>query len=392
MLERLSPARRNLALLVVGLLVVWFSWTVRTVLNPVILGYLLAYVLHPLVETLERRGWSRRTAVNLIFATFALLMALTALSLFWQGKALFEQISSMFAGSDDANVPALQARLDTALADLQQLLLKWGVLQAGTEAKPLEPWSLHAVFDALRNWWRSEMGTEASARAGAAAAEGLFGAVKRVSGSVMSVVSLVFLLPIYTYFLLFELERIHTFVRRYLPRRERERIARIGEQIGEVLASFFRGRLFVCLLKGLFLTVALFLCGVPYAVLLGFLGGILALVPVVGPVVAFLLAFLVAMLEFDSVMQALMWVGGIYGIAEVIEGYVLIPKILGDSLGLHPVVVILALTIGGAALGLFGLLVALPLTATVIILVRELILPALRVLADENSTAPPKTG
>ncbi|MCC6407296.1 MAG: AI-2E family transporter [Planctomycetes bacterium] len=392
MLERLSPARRNLALLVVGLLVVWFSWTVRTVLNPVILGYLLAYVLHPLVETLERRGWSRRTAVNLIFATFALLMALTALSLFWQGKALFEQISSMFASSDDAKVPALQARLDTALADLQQLLLKWGVLQAGTEAKPLEPWSLHAVFDALRNWWRSEMGTEASARAGAAAAEGLFGAVKRVSGSVMSVVSLVFLLPIYTYFLLFELERIHTFVRRYLPRRERERIARIGEQIGEVLASFFRGRLFVCLLKGLFLTVALFLCGVPYAVLLGFLGGILALVPVVGPVVAFLLAFLVAMLEFDSVMQALMWVGGIYGIAEVIEGYVLIPKILGDSLGLHPVVVILALTIGGAALGLFGLLVALPLTATVIILVRELILPALRVLADENSTAPPKTG
>ncbi|MBI5432199.1 MAG: AI-2E family transporter [Planctomycetes bacterium] len=392
MLERLSPARRNLALLVVGLLVIWFSWTVRTVLNPVILGYLLAYVLHPLVETLERRGWSRRTAVNLIFMTFALLMALTALSLFWQGKALFEQISSMFSPTDDANVPALQARLDIALADLQQQLLKWGVLQAGTETKPLEPWSLHAVFDALRNWWRSEMGTEASARAGAAAAEGLFGAVKRVSGSVMSVVSLVFLLPIYTYFLLFELERIHAFVRRYLPRRERERIARIGEQIGEVLASFFRGRLFVCLLKGLFLTVALFLCGVPYAVLLGFLGGMLALVPVVGPVVAFLLAFLVAMLEFDSVMQALMWVGGVYGVAEVIEGYVLIPKILGDSLGLHPVVVILALTIGGAALGLFGLLVALPATATVIILVRELILPALRVLAEENSTAPPKTG
>lgn len=391
MLERLSPARRNLALVVLALLVVWFSWTVRTVLNPVILGYLLAYVLHPMVESLERRGWSRRAAVNLIFVGFAMLMVLTALSLFWQGKALFEQVSTMLTTPGDGAAPPLQQRLDTALADLQQLLIKWNLLQAGSAEKPLEPWSLHSVFDALRGWWQREMGPEASARAGAAAAEGLFGMLKRVSGSVVSVVSLVFLLPIYTYFLLFELERIHTFVRRYLPRRERERIASIGEQIGEVLASFFRGRLFVCLLKGLFLTVGLLVCDVPYAVLLGFLGGMLALVPVVGPVVAFVLAFLTAMLDVEfTAVSALVKVGIVYGLGEIVEGYVLIPKILGDSLGLHPVVVILALTIGGAALGLFGLLVALPLTATVIILVRELVLPALRVLADEQPT--PKSG
>ncbi|MCE9594908.1 MAG: AI-2E family transporter [Planctomycetes bacterium] len=390
MLERLSPSRRNLVLVVLGALVLWFSWTVRTVLNPVILGYLLAYVMHPLVEKLERRGWSRRTAVNLIFVGFGVLMALTALSLFWQGKALLDEIASMFAPNDAANVPELQTRLDGALADLQQLLLKWGLLSAGTAERPLEAWSLHSVFDAVRAWWRAEIGTAASARAGAAAAEGMFAMLKRVSGSVLSVVSLVFLLPIYTYFLLFELERIHSFVARYIPRRERQRIARIGEQIGEVLASFFRGRLVVCLLKGLFLAAGLGLAGVPYAMLLGFLGGVLALVPVVGPVVSFGLAVLVAMLDF-SVGPALMRVGIVFGLAEVIEGYVLIPKVLGDSLGLHPVVVILALTIGGAALGLFGLLVALPLTATVIILVRELVLPALRVFAEGAPPPPPES-
>lgn len=391
MLERLSPARRNLALIVLALLVIWFSWTVRSVLNPVILGYLLAYVLHPMVATLERRGFSRRAAVNLIFVAFALLMLLTALSIFWQGKALFVQVSAMLTATGGTEVPPLQERLDTALSALQQTLIEWGLLEAESAGTPVEPWSLHSVFDALRAWWQREVGPEGSARAGAAAAEGLFGMLMRVSGSVLSVVSLVFLLPIYTYFLLFELERIHTFVRRYLPRRERERIASIGSQIGEVLASFFRGRLFVCFLKGLFLTIALVVCGVPYAMLLGFLGGLLALVPVVGPVAAFALAFLVAMLDVEfSALSALVTVGVVYGLAEVIEGYLLIPKILGDSLGLHPVVVILALTIGGAALGLFGLLVALPLTATVIILVRELVLPALRALADE--TPAPRSG
>jgi predicted PurR-regulated permease PerM len=204
----------------------------------------------------------------------------------------------------------------------------------------------------------------------------------------MSVVSLLFLFPIYTYFLLFELERIHGFVRRYLPRRERERITRIGAQIGEVLSNFFRGRLVVCGLKGLFLTAGLAAFGVPYAVLLGFLSAVLALVPIIGPVVAFLLALVVAMLHYPTVGGAMWRVGLVYAAGELIEGYFLLPKMLGDSLGLHPVVVIMALTIGGAALGLFGLLVALPLTATIIILARELVLPALRALAEGTPQAP----
>src|SRR5262249_659190 len=151
----------------------------------------------------------------------------------------------------------------------------------------------------------------------------------------------------------------------------------------EVLSSFFRGRLLVCFLKGLILTVALAAAGVPYALLLGFVGGTLALVPVVGPLLGFAFAVLLALLEF-SLGDALLRVGVVFALAGGVEGYLLIPKILGDSLGLHPVVVIMALTVGGAALGLFGLLVALPLTATAIILVRELVLPALRAVANES--------
>jgi predicted PurR-regulated permease PerM len=87
MLERLSPARRNFALLVLAAAVLWFCWTVRSVLNPLILAYLLAYVLHPLVERLEARGWSRKTAVNVIFISAAACSWSLGVSLTLQAKS-----------------------------------------------------------------------------------------------------------------------------------------------------------------------------------------------------------------------------------------------------------------------------------------------------------------
>ena len=109
----------------------------------------------------------------------------------------------------------------------------------------------------------------------------------------------------------------------------------------------------------------------------------MALIPFVGPLVAGAAAFILALLGHDLV-GALWRVLLVFCLAEVIEGYVLIPKILGDSLGLHPVVVLAAVFVGGAALGMLGFLLALPIAATAIILVRELVLPALEDLAEET--------
>jgi predicted PurR-regulated permease PerM len=150
-----------------------------------------------------------------------------------------------------------------------------------------------------------------------------------------------------------------------------------------VLSNFLRGRVVVSVLKGAFVTVGLALAGVPYALLLGLVAGVLSMVPIIGPLIAFLFGAGLAMLEYD-LFTALWRTGLIYLLAEVFEGYVLMPKILGDSLGLHPVVVLASLMIGGAALGMFGILLALPLAATVIILTRELVLPALRKTAMES--------
>mgnify|MGYP001385525599 CR=1 FL=1 len=107
---------------------------------------------------------------------------------------------------------------------------------------------------------------------------------------------------------------------------------------------------------------------------------------------AFLGAFLVGVID-DGVVGSLVRTGAVFGVAEVLEGYVFIPKIMGDSLGLHEVVVLFALIAGGASLGMFGILISLPLAATIAILFREFVVPALSAwVEEEGAPRPPSPG
>jgi len=376
------------------------------VLNPLILAYLLAFVLHPLVLTLERRGWKRRKAVNLIFTAFALLMTLLAFGVFLQARGLARELSV-----EDGLQSKVRARVDRALVQYKDEI-GWLIRLLPERARTAEPVpapadgeppatepvaaegsaepapELHSedLTRLIGEWWNSYFTAEQKSEAGRLglrAAGGALWFLQRVFGSVLAFLSLTILLPIYTYFLLFELERIHGFVARYLPRRDRARLVGIGRQIGEVLSNFFRGRLLVALLKGAFYSLALWLAGIDFALLLGMGTGLFSLIPFIGSFAGFVVAMMIAMIEYE-VGEALLRCGIVFLVAEGLENYVLIPKILGDSLGLHVVVVIFAILAGGASLGMFGLLIALPLTATLVILAREFLLPVLADLADRE--------
>lgn len=479
MLDRLSKRKRNIGLLVVLATVGWFLWTVRAVLNPLILGYLLAFVLHPAVLHLERRrGWSRPRAVNAIFLFAAFFITGTAWGIYYQGRQLVEAVSTVNA--EDDVLKRAEARIDAFLAKARSWSDRWtrddepaegdaadtddeppaseetpapvgstteGAAggppvtealrgdSAGTDGAPAEPETsqesgedagvvapetrdtesargdtaapvhgasgqkseaAHAggaaaaeeatLRDLVRAWWkgyvaRTEGGAGAVALQNAPAVLVL---LVNFFGSIVSLAGLVLLLPIYGYFLLFELERIHRFVRRHVPKGERERITRIGTQIGEVIANFFRGRLLICVLKGSVITIGLALVGGPYPVFFGVMAGLMSLVPFVGPTLTFVLAMVFGLQEL-SLVSALVRIGGVFLLGEFLEGYVFIPKILGDSLGLHPVVVLVSIFAGGASLGMFGFLIAIPLMAALVIVARELLLPALRQFADEDS-------
>lgn len=394
MLERITPAWRNGILLLLGALVLWFGWTVRAVLNPLIAAYFLAYVVHPLVLRLERRGFSRRAAVNVIFVGAFGGTLLVAGVFFIQGRGLVREIVRQ-----DGLITTVQEKLDTFVSEHEEKF-RWILdkiesedsLDANGESASLlseeEDMGL-AEFsrEILRRLTDEVAGLEGvtvskAGMVGLDAAGSAANILASLFGSFLALATFFFLLPIYTWFLLFELGNIHGFVNRYLPRRDRDRFSRIGHQIGEVLANFFRGRLLVALLKGVYMAAFLWAIGVEYPLLIGLGSGFLSLVPFVGAFIGGVFAFGVANLTLPF-GPALLWTVVIFGSAEMIEGYILIPKIIGDSLGLPPLVVLFSVFLGGAALGVFGLLLALPLTASLLILVREFVLPALANLADE---------
>lgn len=429
MIERLSKTRRNIALIAVFLVVGWFAWTVRSVLNPLILGYLFAYILRPLVQRLENRGFQRRTAVNVIFALFGVSALLLLGGVYVQARDFItSQVRLVESGSDPfqraeraidsllgdtgawidetfgRDVEVLEGDGDGAPPDGEGAPAGDGATEQvegdgdpeasaaadpegaeGAAADEGEPQPL--TIRGLARAWISEMA--ASGEDGADRASVALGYLQRIFGGMLSVLGFLVLLPVYTYFLLFELERIHEFVRMHVPKRERDRVTRIGQNVGTVLASFFRGRLLVCLLKGLLLALGLSVLQLPHGFLIGIVAGGLALIPFVGPTIGYLLGILFAFqqqLDPDaSLWLHLGLVSAVFGLAEFLEGYVLIPKVIGDSLGLHPVAVLVSVFVGGAALGLFGFLIAIPLAATIIILFRELVMPAVEEFAEEDS-------
>lgn len=378
MLERLSRTRRNLALVLLAVLALWFAWIVRSVLNPLLLGYLLAYILQPLVASVERRGHSRRAAVNLIFALGFALGTLALAGLAWQLRSLAVDVvaSAKESNTSDPEEPppmrkGLQRRSDEFTATLRD----WGLEVADWQVPDIE-----GAREQVRSFLE-EHGEQAG-RTGLSLAGKTLRFLAQVLGGVVSLIGLLFLVPLYTYYFLFVMADVHASIQRYFPSRERARLTRMFGRIGEVIASFFRGRLAVALAKGLFLALGMSLAGMPYGFLIGMISGALSIIPFVGALAGFALALTVSILDLGVIPAA--WRAAlVFGVGELIEGYVLVPKILGDRLGLHPLVVFFALLAGGAALGMLGLLIALPLTATLVILFQEFISPALRQFADE---------
>jgi predicted PurR-regulated permease PerM len=379
MLERLSRTRRNLVLLALAVLTAWFAWSVRGVLNPLLGGYLLAYILLPLVAAVEQRGHSRRAAVNLIFVAGFVLASLVLAGVAWQLRVLAldlvanaKEMASAAPGEGTPLHESLQRRADEFAATLND----WGL--------EVEPWQvpdlegLRVQAKRFLERYGEELGRGSLALAGSVLAY-----LVRFVGGAFSVLGLFLLVPLYTYYFLFVIGDVHAAVRRYLPREERARLERVFERIGVVIASFFRGRLSVAFAKGLLLALGLTAFGIPYGFLIGMVSGALSIVPFVGAFTGFVLALAVGLLEHGVIGSV--WRNGlVFAAGEGIEGYVLVPKILGDRLGLHPLVVFFALLAGGSALGVLGLLVALPLMATLVILFQEFVAPALKQFAEET--------
>ncbi len=311
-------------------------WSVGNAVLPFILGAAAAYLLDPVADRLEGMGLSRTLAVVVITIVAILLVVMVFLVVV---PVLVRQTSAL---------------IETAPAMAEQLMqfLRTRFPQIFTEGSTVN----NALTDAAKN---------ISARAGQ-----LF---STVLGSVMGVVSmlaLVVIVPVVTFYLLLDWDRIVARLDDLLPREHAPAIRGIASDIDRALSGFVRGQGLVILILGTFYSVGLGLVGLPFGVAIGVMAASLSFIPYVGVVIGGATAIGVALFSFWNDPVWIAAVIGIFAIGQMVEGNYLQPKIVGTSIGLHPIWLMLALSVFGTVFGFVGLLVAVPVSAALGVLVR----------------------
>ena len=177
----------------------------------------------------------------------------------------------------------------------------------------------------------------------------------------LSVLNLL-IVPVFAVYLLYDMNHINAGMKELVPHRHRAYVYSRFGQVDRLLSAFARGQITVCLILGAFYAVGLTACGVPMGLLVGFVIGFFNLVPFMSHVLGLPLALLLSWLD-DQSPQRLLAVAVIFVFGQFVEGNFITPRIVGQSLGLHAVIVMLAVLVGGTLFGLVGMLVAVPLTA-----------------------------
>ena len=178
------------------------------------------------------------------------------------------------------------------------------------------------------------------------------------------------LIPVVTFYLLRDWDHLVAAVRDLLPKRLEPTVVKLAREIDAVLAEFLRGQLTVMLALAVIYTTGLWLVGLELAFFIGMLAGFVSFVPYLGVIVGLVVASFAAFLQFQDVVH-IAGVAAVFGVGQLLEGMVLSPLLVGDRIGLHPVAVIFAVMAGGQLFGFFGVLLALPVAAIIVVLLRH---------------------
>jgi predicted PurR-regulated permease PerM len=319
-------------------------WLLKSALTPLALALFVAYLFDPLIDRFEARGVSRRTAI------FALLLAV--------GAALFG-IAFVLIPAMQRDVAALSEQLPGYLERSLSALGPRLESQFGFQL----PRSVHDAIESLRS---GEL--QVPLDAVRALLERL---LRGVTGTVGALLALL-IVPVLAYYLLVEFDRIRLGVLGLVPRAYQPTVATEAARVDALIAGFLRGQFTVGLVLAALYSTGFAVIGIDLAIVIGVAGGLLAIIPYVGGAVALLASAAMAVIQFGFGAK-LALVFGWYLVVQGLESFVLTPRIVGKSLGMHPVTVIVALMIGGDLLGFLGLLVAVPLAAVVQVFVSDLV-------------------
>lgn len=326
-----------------AVLVGFLCYLLAPVLVPFTVAAILAYIADPLVDRLEAYRLSRTLSVSVVFVVLSLI-ATIALLLFMpllqnQFTILANKVPVYIDWLQQTGIPWLSAKLgiDESVFNLQQL-------KASTQ-----------------QYWKSAGGVAAK----------LLGAVSRSGFVLINVTANLLLIIVVTFYLLRDWDRLMARIRGLLPRRSEPVIVQLAQQSDEVLGAFLRGQLLVMLVLAVVYSAGLMMMGLDLALLIGMMAGLVSFVPYLGFIIGIVAAGIAALFQFQEFMP-LLYVAIVFGVGQMLEGMLLTPLLVGDRIGLHPVAVIFAVLAGGQLFGFVGVLLALPVAAVIVVLLRYL--------------------
>ncbi|HZW25243.1 MAG TPA: AI-2E family transporter [Gallionella sp.] len=311
------------------------------ILAPFVAAAILAYICNPLVRRLC--GWklSRTPATALVMAGLLLLFGLLLLIML----PLLEKEVGLF-------VERLPQWIDAARQHLLPLLQRW----FGAELQ----WDSASIKQMLLSHWQSAGGTAAK----------LLPMLGNSGGALVALLANLLLIPVAMFYFLRDWETLVARIDEMVPRHWHAKVSEIAGEVDNILAEFLRGQLSVMLLMSVFYVVVLWLVGLEFALPIGILAGMLVFIPYLGMIIGLLLATLAAAMQFGEFSGVLL-VWAVFGAGQLIEGMVVTPWLVGDRIGLHPLAVVFALMAFGQLFGFFGILLALPMAAILLVALRH---------------------
>lgn len=338
----MTQRQQVIAFWVGGLVVLLLMLAVfRQILLPFVAGAAIAYALDPVADWLERNGFNRTGATSTILAV--LIIAIVAVLVLLVPLLLHQTLD--FLQGLPTYITRLQDMFGSALDS------EWGRF-LGIDA------------DSIRTSIASFMSR------GVDLATALIGSVWTGGRALVDLFSLVLVTPFVAFYLLRDWDVMVGRVDRLLPRDQASEIRRLAREIDHKVAAFVRGQLLVGFLLGIFYAAGLVLIGLNYGLLIGLASGILSFIPYLGFTVGFVTSITIALVQYWPNWPWLAATVAVFLVGQLLEGYVLQPRLIGRNVGLHPVWLIFALFAFGLLFGFVGLLVAIPAAAAVGVLLR----------------------
>jgi predicted PurR-regulated permease PerM len=319
----------------------WFLNLISPILLPFVVGMGVAYLLDPLADRLESRGLSRTKATSIISVVFFVIIALVLAFII---PLLAEQIGGLI-NSAPSYINFIQEHTQELLKNASQKLPLNNAVDnqkiAQTITENIHNFALNFVQNIVK------------------------------SGLVLiNFVGLLCITPVVSFYLLRDWDKVLQHINELLPRRYAPIICEQARLIDKTLSAFLHGTLNVMLVQIVYYLIMLFLIGMPYSVLIAIMAGSLIIVPYVGTLLSAGLALAVSFVHFNHDLQMMIWVGLVFVLGQIIEGYILTPKLVGSSVGLNGLWIIFGMMAGGALLGFVGVLLAVPITAVLGVLMR----------------------